>query len=314
MESTHCFGQFENLLGVYCKPETPASSRTAVIMLTPGMLHHVGPMRLHVQLARRLAEQGIASLRFDLSGIGESLAVGSQGTSLQRAQSEVGEAMDWLRSRFGFEQFILFGLCSGADDALATAVHDDRVVGLSMLDGCGYRTPWFYVNFVCYKYLPKLLSVRKFADKVSGWLRPRSSARSMPMGVDIREYPERQIAESQLTGLVNRGVQMQFVYTGGAIDYYSYEDQFFDMFPSLAKYKPHKSNSQTRRGSSYNSDPIAVEFLPEADHLVMIKSDREALLSKLAAWMKETASFTTASNVDADAPSVSNATPVLCTH
>ncbi len=250
MESTYCFGQFENLIGVYYKPETPVKSRTAVIMLTPGMLHHVGPMRLHVQLARRLAEHGIASLRFDLSGIGESLAVGSQGTSLQRAQREVGEAMDWLRSRFGFEQFILFGLCSGADDALATTVHDDRVVGLSMLDGCGYRTPRFYINFVRYKYLPKLLSFRKFYEKAVGWLRPRSNARSMPMGVDIREYPVREIAESQLNGLVHRGVRMQFVYTGGAIDYYSYEDQFFDMFPSLAKYNSQNSPNSRRTAIS----------------------------------------------------------------
>ncbi len=50
MESTTCFGQFENLAGVYSAPEILTNRKTAVIMLTPGMLHHVGPMRLHVQL------------------------------------------------------------------------------------------------------------------------------------------------------------------------------------------------------------------------------------------------------------------------
>lgn len=296
MESTTCFGQFENLLGVYCEPETLTNSRTAVIMLTPGMLHHVGPMRLHVQLARSLAESGIASLRFDLSGIGESLAVGSQGTSLQRAQQEVGEAMDWLSQQYGFEQFILFGLCSGADDALATAVHDHRVVGVSMLDGCGYRTPWFYINFVAYKYLPKLLSLSKLATKAARWGRSAVKARSMPMGVDIREYPAREVAERQLVELIGRGVRMQFVYTGGAIDYYSYEDQFFDMFPSLAKYKPPRDSAllpQTCQSLQSNlasvfepcTRPIAVEYMPEADHLLMIQSDREKLLDKLTTWL-----------------------------
>lgn len=295
MESTHCIGQFENLLGVYSQPEVLASSTTAVIMLTPGMLHHVGPMRLHVQLARRLADLGVASFRFDLSGIGDSFAVGSQGTSLQRAEREVGEAMDWLNHQYGFERFVLFGLCSGADDALATAVHDSRIVGLSMLDGCGYRTPWFYINFVAYKYLPKLLSARKLAEKAARWFRPETNAQSMPLGVDIREYPMREVAESQLSDLVNRGVQMQFVYTGGAIDYYSYEDQFFDMFPSLSQYRPLRRSSAKRvRELSTNKqtesvddspNPITVEYLPEADHLAMIKSDREELLSKLTKWI-----------------------------
>ncbi len=249
-----------------------------------------------------MADLGIASLRFDLSGIGESLAVGSQGTSLQRAQHEVGEAMDWLSQQFGFEQFLLFGLCSGADDALATAVQDDRVVGLSLLDGCGYRTPWFYINFIAYKYLPKLLSPGKLASKFASWMNATAAARSMPMGVDIREYPAREIAESQLVALVNRGVRLQFVYTGGAIDYYSYDDQFFDMFPSLAKYKPPRAKALDRRLSrnspcdpasvngtraEHSRYPISVEYMPEADHLLMIQSDREKLLNKLTAWLAD---------------------------
>ena len=283
MESTHCFGQFENMLGVYCEPTQGNSNSTAVIMLTPGMLHHVGPMRLHVQLARQLAEQGVASLRFDLSGIGESLAVASQGTSLERARREVGEAMGWLKSRFGFEQFVLFGLCSGADDALATAVHDERVVGVAMIDGCAYRTSRFYRHVLLRKYLPKLLSIRKLQTKLISLLRSRTTANSMPSGVDIREYPEQQIAEQQLRALQARGVRMQFLYTGGAIDNYSYREQFFDMFPTLVQRE--LASCKATRDSQ-----ISVEYLPEADHLVMLQSDRVLLLNKLVSWIARQAS------------------------
>ena len=278
MESTHCFGQFENLLGVYCEPTQGTNNSTAVIMLTPGMLHHVGPMRMHVQLARQLAEHGVASLRFDLSGIGESLAIASQGTSLERARREVSEAMDWLKSRFGFEQFILFGLCSGADDALATAVHDERVVGIAMIDGCAYRTSRFYMHLLLRKYLPKLLSFRKLQTKLTSLFRSRTTATTMPTGADIREYPEQQIAEQQLLALQARGVRMQFLYTGGAIDNYSYRDQFFEMFPTLAQRE--LADRKATRDSQ-----ISVEYLPEADHLVMLQSDRELLLNKLVSWI-----------------------------
>jgi len=270
MESTHCFGHLENLIGVYCAPSKYTAKPTAVVMITAGMLHHVGPMRMHVQLAKQLSERGVASLRFDLSGIGESLAVASHGTSLERAQREVAEAMNWLQQQFGFEQFVLFGLCSGADDALATAVHDERVVGISVIDGCGYRTRRFYTNLIHRKYWPKLLSPQKWIEKLGTRGTHHSTAQSMPIGVDIREYPAQPIAEQQLNILLKRCVHMQFVYTGGAIDYYSYADQFFEMFPSLPR-----------------CEQITVEYLPEADHLLMLQSDRKQLIEKLADWIAQ---------------------------
>ncbi len=60
---------------------------------------------------------GLASFRFDLSGIGESLPIGASGCSLERATTEIRQALDWLETQHGFKQFALFGLCSGADDA-----------------------------------------------------------------------------------------------------------------------------------------------------------------------------------------------------
>ncbi len=268
MESTHCFGELQHLVGVYCESVLQATQPAVVIMLTPGMLHHVGPMGLHVELARQLAAQGVASFRFDLSGIGESLAVAAQGTSLERARQEVAAAMDWLRDTHGYTRFVLFGLCSGADDALTTAVQDHRVVAMSLMDGCGYRTPKFYMHWFRRKYLPKLMSLSKWHRTIRNCLQGSSTASSMPMGIDVREYPDQEVSERQLSTLVDRDVQMQFIYTGGVIDYYSYAGQFFDMFPTLR----HKKQ-------------ITVEYLPDADHLFMLRSDRKLLLDTLVRWM-----------------------------
>ena len=43
-----------------------------VVLLNAGIIHRIGPNRLYVQLARRLASRGHAVLRFDLAGIGDS--------------------------------------------------------------------------------------------------------------------------------------------------------------------------------------------------------------------------------------------------
>ncbi|MCC6508991.1 MAG: alpha/beta hydrolase [Pirellulaceae bacterium] len=268
MELMSVFGRQEHLVGWYCQPENRRCHKTAVVMLTPGMLHHVGPMRMHVELARRLADAGMASFRFDLSGIGESLAVASEGSSLQRASSEIGQAFDWLQANHGYERFILFGLCSGADDALAAAIDDPRIVKLSLMDGCGFRTRRFYGHWFLYKYVPKLLRLSKWRDLVmSRFSGADGGAASMPLGQDIREFGNAELCQSQVNQLLQRGVAMQWLYTGGAIDYYSYATQFFDMFPSI---KPQPA--------------LDIHHLPSIDHLASLRSDRLSLLELIVNW------------------------------
>ena len=262
------FGDHKNLVGWYSAPESYPKSDVAVVMLTPGMLSHVGPMRLHVQLARGLERMGIASFRFDLSGIGESLAVGTTGCSLDRATSEIHQALDWLESNHGWKHFVLFGLCSGADDALAASLSEERIVGLSLMDGCGFRTPRFYPNWLRLKYLPKVFSFSKWREFITHRFGERTPTyRSLPMGQDIREFADRKTCETQVASLLGRGTRMQWIYTGGSIDYYSYATQFFEMFPSV-------------RPKSL----LSVHHYPDIDHLATMQRDREQIQNVILDW------------------------------
>jgi pimeloyl-ACP methyl ester carboxylesterase len=286
-ESSYVFGNCSNLVGIRCSGEElgcqgcdslgwnakGSGHRPVVVMLTPGMLNSAGPMRLHVHLARELASQGISSFRFDLSGIGESLAVGSNKTSLERATDELRQALDFLANEFGHDVFMVFGLCSGADDAISSAVVDHRIRAMALMDACGYRTTPFYTAWLARKYLPKLIRPSKWAD----WIMQRfvagiSEPKGLPMGIDIREFPNREQAEYELRSMTERGVQMKFVYTGGVVDYYSYRDQFFDMFPSL-------------RGRR----EISVSYHPEKDHVLMLTEDRRTIVDEVVGWFVETA-------------------------
>lgn len=263
------FGEFENLLGIVRHPVGPNRREDlAVLMLTPGMLHSAGPFRLHVDLADSIAHSGIRSLRFDLSGIGESLAVGSLENSLDRAASEISAAIDCLEQSYSVRKVMLFGLCSGADDAIFAAQKDQRVAAIFAMDGCGYRTYQYYWRRLRSHYLPKMLSPRKWSGlfQRTGLLQSvfgvdASTPPSLQLGTDIREFPTQEAAAVQLRELAQRGVQMHFHYTGGVGDYYNYAEQFTDMLPSLAGH-PNVSHS----------------YQPESDHVAFLCEHRQALV------------------------------------
>ena len=162
MDQPLVFGKFDHLVGI--ENIVKSDHSLAMIMMTPGMLHNTGPFRMHVDIAQSLEKQGISSLRFDLSGIGESLGIGASGKSIDRAASEASEAMDYLMQTHGIKQFILFGLCSGADDSIQTALKDKRVRGVITLDGVAYKTPKFFIK-ESVLMARKMLSVNKWMNK-----------------------------------------------------------------------------------------------------------------------------------------------------
>ena len=63
-----------NLVGILTQPDPDVAvpDAPAVVILNSGILHRAGASRMYVQVARTLAEEGMTSLRFDFSGIGDS--------------------------------------------------------------------------------------------------------------------------------------------------------------------------------------------------------------------------------------------------
>lgn len=271
MEYPIVFGEEKNLFGIINQPDRELVNSVGVIMLTAGMLHHVGSYRFHVLLGRQLEEFGIPSLRFDLSGIGESLPGGKQHDSLHRAATEAEAAMEYLRQEFGISRFILFGLCSGADDGWFTAYHNESVVGLVMIDGCGYPTKRFQQVKLRFFLTQRLLNPKYcFAwarRKISG---KKVAPATLPFGDDIREFPERREAARQLQSLLDRDVRMLCCYTSGSRDYFNHKQQFQEMFAEVDL-----------------KDKVDVEHYPVMDHVAILKEDRQVLLDRIASWIHQ---------------------------
>ena len=125
-------GRSPSLVGVLSgvDSQSQAMSSPLLLMLNAGLIGRVGPNRLYVKLARELAVHGVPSLRFDLSGLGDSPPRSDGMPSSTGHVLETRLAMDWLQTELGQTRFIVGGICSAAATALATAQLDSRVKGV----------------------------------------------------------------------------------------------------------------------------------------------------------------------------------------
>ncbi len=134
VEEAVCLGEEGMMAGVLSAPVRERSEvLPTVLFLTTASHQHIGPNRLWVRLARALSGLGLRTLRFDLTGVGDSLLLpGESPTHAYGTESvpEVREVMDALEQSTGARRFVLVGLCSGAYLAYHGAVVDLRVTGV----------------------------------------------------------------------------------------------------------------------------------------------------------------------------------------
>jgi hypothetical protein len=263
------FGASKTVFGILTEPDKSNINKElpAVVLLNAGLMHHIGPFRMNVMLARSLAQQGFIVLRIDCSGKGDSPP--STGALSNRAtvRQDINDAFDYVQKHKSISKFVLVGLCSGADDAFDVSGVDPRVSGLILLDGYAYRTPKFYI----YRYGPKIFKLTNWIQFVRRMLRESlgGSGKSSDFEEDIfgMTFPPKSDYERGLSQLLDNGSRILIVHSSGWHEYYNYENQFWDSFPAL----------QSRDG-------IAVMYFPKADHTYSLSSDRNLLIDHLVSW------------------------------
>ncbi len=267
------FGPANALVGVVTTPTESRRTRrkTGVLILNAGVVHRAGPNRLHTSLAIRLSHHGFTVLRFDYSGIGDSDRNPEHGSLIARNLRETQAAMNWLGREYGIEDFIVVGLCSGADNAVRVAAADARIIGLGLLDGYAYHTPASR-RLTRGETRRKLTSVSGLARVFSRLCKKllfanRGKTDAGTLGLMLK--PPQADAEGELLALVNRGVQLLCVYTP-ELGVYKYADQFFDFFPTLVA-----------------ADRVRIEFFEQADHIFTQQRHQLALSDVMAAWAME---------------------------
>src|SRR3954467_9323598 len=124
-ERVVAIGPDKNVVGILTEAapnagELPKSTLPNVVFLNAGVLHRVGPHRLHVILAHLLAGMGYRCLRIDLSGIGDSRNLPGTLTFRQSSVADARAALDFLETQGGKAPAIFFGRPPGADLFLPT--------------------------------------------------------------------------------------------------------------------------------------------------------------------------------------------------
>ncbi len=115
-----------DLFGILSEPTMPfPSDRPTIVLLNAGSAYRVGPGRLNVHLARRLASEGFRCVRIDANGLGDSVAAEGIPENESYAATilrDVDLTLQFLRAQQLGRRFVLTGLCSGAYYAFQSAV------------------------------------------------------------------------------------------------------------------------------------------------------------------------------------------------
>ena len=89
-----------HLVGTLVQPTGPSAS-VGVLFVNAGVIHRIGPHRIHVKIGRVLAQDGVPSLRLDLTGLGDSGRAGGADGMLAQVRRDIRAALDLLAQRTG---------------------------------------------------------------------------------------------------------------------------------------------------------------------------------------------------------------------
>lgn len=282
------FGPDRDLFGVFTEP-TRAPSGTAYLFLNTGLDHAIGWGRMVVDFARTLAREGHASFRIDVTGIGETRLRPGQAPEVMYTDTHIDDverAIDWLFDGHGIERVVLVGRCSGSYLAGISAVADERVSGVAIINA--RRLVWdtradFEKEFGrpvrALETYKRRLSDRKAIQKV---LSGQVSIPRLAMRLADGAYREVDRALAPIFGrltwhgqlghtlntrfatLRDRGTAVELIYANEDAGPRDLEMWFGEAFEGLGKYPN-----------------IRLSFISHADHNLTPIDAREAVLEKL---------------------------------
>ena len=275
-EEAILLGQNKSLVGVYTPAvpkDTHTGSKVAIIFLNAGLIHHVGPHCLHVRLARLLASRGVSALRFDLSGIGDSPVRQDKLPARQVVINEPREVMDDLVRR-GYDSFILFGICSGAKNAVQAASGDPRVRGLVLVNP-GVDNPDVILQATSQLYMRRSLwNARAWLNLFTGRVNYKALVYTL-IGSVRQKLSGNRPSNEKLPDLIRQGLEP--VMSQGTRLLVLLSDRHAQLFKLFGN----------ELQDLLHSRDLQLEVFPEADHLFTLLEKQEFLVEHVCLWVEK---------------------------
>lgn len=280
-EQVVLFGKTKSLVGIMTEPHSASRDGCfpAIIILNAGLLHRIGPNRLHVKIARRMAIAGFCVLRFDFSGIGDSSARNDNLPFEKSSISETQEAMHYLSSMRGVGKFILVGICSGANVAFKTACRDHRVVGVIGINGSYFDSQelerlnqyikssiqgrYYRKHLFNYKSWWRVITGKSNLSNIIRFLITKTkSLRSQNKDVSFETNPL-----IKWSSLIERGIDLFLIYSEGSLA--------LDTF---------RLTLENHLSGLKSSGKLRVEVIKHSDHVFTLLWSQNILMDFIHQW------------------------------
>ena len=292
IETPLTFGDDRRLFGMLCQPAQGVPGDVLIIG-NVGREPHYGTARHSVAFARRLASFGIASLRIDYAGLGDSLGPAGRETVRSHVFNadrgpDVRAAVDALE-RLGYRRFALQGVCSGAYHAFHGALFEPRISELLLVNIPLYTLPEGDVQaHIEQRDLTPLfqkLVIRQSWERLLGGqsnlrnvvlaqfanVRTKCASKARRFAEWLGIAREKSFAQQALTTLSARGVRTQFLFSPGEGDIAVFAREFGRTGADLHAYAgatmrivPGMDHSQMKDPGRDLAERWTIEFLAEA--------------------------------------------------
>jgi exosortase A-associated hydrolase 1 len=174
----------DTCVGVLSRPADAAE--VGVVIVVGGPQYRAGSHRQFTQLARDLAAGGVAVLRFDYRGMGDS---DGDPRTFESIDDDVAAAIGVLQREAGVSRVALWGLCDAASAALMYAAGDARVAGVIAVNPETQTEATLSATRLRHYYAERVLAPEFWRKVLRGGLDWRASARGISSSLRAAAAP-----------------------------------------------------------------------------------------------------------------------------
>ena len=267
----------ERLVGVLAKPATAGT--LGVVLIVGGPQYRVGSHRQFVLFARRLAETGIAVLRFDYRGMGDSTG---PVHPFDQTGPDIAAAIDALQvSCPTVSKIVLWGLCDAASAALIYGEHtpDARVCGIVLLNPWVRSDTTLATTYLKHYYGRHLFEKAFWSKLARGGVDIRRSLNSLASNVKAAQAGTEARGKSAASPFQERMAAGLRTFAGPILVLLSERDLTAKEFLEFA-------GSNATWAGLLDGEKVERHGIPDADHTFSTSSAQEEVETRTLDWLR----------------------------